>query len=229
LQEIIGLVSLLLPVFDSLRHLWIILCLQVSMFTKNYDHLPRDRYFGLYNEATRANPNYFLMVMWNRLQRFKNICIRVVLIDAMHRIPKVRYLNIENYLLKQMLPQQTTVCFCSTVYSYTSFLLCSETKLEKAAILHYTYTEFSDLTSMRDRFGCKPAKQMWSDVLSWNLTIWWTIFFFPLMYLHSVYVALFLWTTLSTSQLFFWLTRWNGTFISLMWYDANNEKGDNND
>lgn len=81
LQEIIGLVSLLLPVFDSLRHLWIILCLQVSMFTKNYDHLPRDRYFGLYNEATRANPNYFLMVMWNRLQRFKNICIRVVLID----------------------------------------------------------------------------------------------------------------------------------------------------
>ncbi|PKA61202.1 hypothetical protein AXF42_Ash006098 [Apostasia shenzhenica] len=32
----------------------------VSMFKKNYDHLPKDTYFGMYKEATRGNPNYFL-------------------------------------------------------------------------------------------------------------------------------------------------------------------------
>jgi hypothetical protein len=30
------------------------------MFKKNYDHLPKDVYFGNYREATRGNPNYFL-------------------------------------------------------------------------------------------------------------------------------------------------------------------------
>lgn len=30
------------------------------MFKKNYDHLPKDTYFGLYKESTRGNPNYFL-------------------------------------------------------------------------------------------------------------------------------------------------------------------------
>lgn len=30
------------------------------MFKKNYDHLTKDTYFGLYKEATRGNPNYFL-------------------------------------------------------------------------------------------------------------------------------------------------------------------------
>lgn len=30
------------------------------MFKKNYDHLPKDTYFGMYKEATRTNPNYFL-------------------------------------------------------------------------------------------------------------------------------------------------------------------------
>lgn len=33
---------------------------QVSMFKKNYDHLPKETYFGMYKEATRGNPNYFL-------------------------------------------------------------------------------------------------------------------------------------------------------------------------
>lgn len=34
----------------------------------------------------------------------------------------------------------------------------SEIKLEEAAVLHYTYAKFSDLTSRRDRCGCKPTK-----------------------------------------------------------------------
>lgn len=33
-----------------------------------------------------------------------------------------------------------------------------EIKLEEAAVLHYTYAKFSDLTSRRDRCGCKPTK-----------------------------------------------------------------------
>ncbi|CAO2822273.1 unnamed protein product [Amaranthus hypochondriacus] len=33
-----------------------------------------------------------------------------------------------------------------------------EIKMEEAAVLHYTYTKFSDLTSRRDRCGCKPTK-----------------------------------------------------------------------
>ncbi|PWZ13993.1 Glycosyltransferase-like KOBITO 1 [Zea mays] len=35
----------------------------------------------------------------------------------------------------------------------------NEIKLEEATILHYAYTKFSDLTSRRDRCGCKPTKE----------------------------------------------------------------------
>ena len=35
----------------------------------------------------------------------------------------------------------------------------SEVKLEEAAVLHYTYSKFSDLTSRRDRCGCKPTTE----------------------------------------------------------------------
>ncbi|RWW28354.1 hypothetical protein GW17_00007192 [Ensete ventricosum] len=38
-------------------------------------------------------------------------------------------------------------------------LFYSEIKFEEAAVLHYTYTKFSDLTSRRDRCGCKPTKE----------------------------------------------------------------------
>lgn len=37
-------------------------------------------------------------------------------------------------------------------------IIFSEIKLEEAAVLHYTYAKFSDLTSRRDRCGCKPTK-----------------------------------------------------------------------
>lgn len=35
----------------------------------------------------------------------------------------------------------------------------NEIKLDEAAVLHYTYPKFSDLTSRRDRCGCKPTKE----------------------------------------------------------------------
>nr|GEZ94308.1 glycosyltransferase-like KOBITO 1 [Tanacetum cinerariifolium] len=34
-----------------------------------------------------------------------------------------------------------------------------EVKFDEAAVLHYTYTKFSDLTSRRDRCGCKRTKE----------------------------------------------------------------------
>ncbi|GKA34816.1 glycosyltransferase-like protein, partial [Tanacetum coccineum] len=34
-----------------------------------------------------------------------------------------------------------------------------EVKFDEAAVLHYTYTKFSDLTSRCDRCGCKPTKE----------------------------------------------------------------------
>ncbi|CAI7790471.1 unnamed protein product, partial [Closterium sp. NIES-54] len=34
-----------------------------------------------------------------------------------------------------------------------------EVKLMEAAVLHFTYTHFSDLTSRRDRCGCKPNSE----------------------------------------------------------------------
>ncbi|CAH9062619.1 unnamed protein product [Cuscuta europaea] len=40
-------------------------------------------------------------------------------------------------------------------YMYTP----SEVKSEEGAVLHYTYPKFSDLTSRRDRCGCKPTKE----------------------------------------------------------------------
>ncbi|MCH90843.1 SDL-1 protein [Trifolium medium] len=33
---------------------------RVTMFKKNYDHLPKDTYFGMYKDSVRGNPNYFL-------------------------------------------------------------------------------------------------------------------------------------------------------------------------
>ncbi|KAJ0099365.1 hypothetical protein Patl1_20424 [Pistacia atlantica] len=47
--------------------------------------------------------------------------------------------------------------FHKTLYDYVVF--DSEIKLDEAAVLHYTYPKFSDLTSRRDRCGCKPTKE----------------------------------------------------------------------
>ncbi|XP_065013677.1 glycosyltransferase-like At2g41451 [Musa acuminata AAA Group] len=98
---------------------------EVSMFKKNYDHLPKDTYFGLYKEATRGNPNYFLTYgngkSAARIQDFLRP-------NGAHRW--------HNYMKTP-----------------------NEIKLDEAAILHYTYAKFSDLTSRRDRCGCKPTKE----------------------------------------------------------------------
>uniref|UniRef100_A0A0D9UYP4 Glycosyltransferase family 92 protein n=1 Tax=Leersia perrieri TaxID=77586 RepID=A0A0D9UYP4_9ORYZ len=98
---------------------------EVSMFKKNYDHLPKDTYFGLYKEATRGNPNYFLTYGNGKSAARVQEHLRP---NGAHRW--------HNYMKTP-----------------------NEIKLEEAAILHYTYTKFSDLTSRRDRCGCKPTKE----------------------------------------------------------------------
>ncbi|XP_050383222.1 glycosyltransferase-like At2g41451 [Argentina anserina] len=98
---------------------------EVSMFKKNYDHLPKDVYFGNYKEATRGNPNYFLT--------YGNGKSAARIQDHLRPNGAHRWHN----------------------YMKTP----NEIKLEEAAILHYTYPKFSDLTSRRDRCGCKPTKE----------------------------------------------------------------------
>ncbi|PON64546.1 Glycosyltransferase-like [Trema orientale] len=97
---------------------------EVSMFKKNYDHLPKDVYFGNYKEATRGNPNYFLT--------YGNGKSAARIQDHLRPNGAHRWHN----------------------YMKTP----KEIKLEEAAVLHYTYPKFSDLTSRRDRCGCKPTK-----------------------------------------------------------------------
>ncbi|KAJ8491836.1 hypothetical protein OPV22_013557 [Ensete ventricosum] len=98
---------------------------EVSMFKKNYDHLPREVYFGMYKEATRGNPNYFLTYGNGKSAARIQDHLRP---NGAHRWHN--YMKIPN-----------------------------EIKLDEAAVLHYTYPKFSDLTSRRDRCGCKPTKE----------------------------------------------------------------------
>ncbi|KAI3510982.1 hypothetical protein L1887_18123 [Cichorium endivia] len=97
---------------------------EVSMFKRNYDHLPKDTYFGMYKESTRGNPNYFLTYGNGKSIARVQDHLRP---NGAHRW--------HNYMKTP-----------------------KEIKLEEAAVLHYTYAKFSDLTSRRDRCGCKPTK-----------------------------------------------------------------------
>ncbi|CAA7060569.1 unnamed protein product [Microthlaspi erraticum] len=97
---------------------------EVSMFKKNFDHLPREVYFGSYKEATRGNPNYFLT--------YGNGKAAARVQDHLRPNGAHRWHNYKKSV--------------------------NEVKLDEAAVLHYTYPKFSDLTSRRDRCGCKPTK-----------------------------------------------------------------------
>ncbi|KAK8594201.1 hypothetical protein V6N13_126010 [Hibiscus sabdariffa] len=98
---------------------------EVSMFKKNYDHLPKDVYFGNYIVATHGNSNYFLTYANGKSAARIQDHLRP---NGAHRW--------HNYMKRPI-----------------------EMKLAEAAVLHYTYTKFSDLTSRRDRCGCKPTKE----------------------------------------------------------------------
>ncbi|CAN4118487.1 unnamed protein product [Withania somnifera] len=98
---------------------------EVSMFKKNFDHLPKEIYFGNYKAAARGNPNYFLT--------YGNGKSAARIQDHLRPNGAHRW---HNYMTNP-----------------------KEIKLEEAAVLHYTYPKFSDLTSRRDRCGCKPTKE----------------------------------------------------------------------
>ncbi|XP_073525382.1 uncharacterized protein [Phyllobates terribilis] len=98
---------------------------EVTLFKKNFDHLPKETYFGHYKEATRGNPNYFLTYGNGKSAARISEHLRP---NGAHRW--FTYMNTP-----------------------------TEIKLDEAAVLHYTYSKFSDLTSRRDRCGCKPTKE----------------------------------------------------------------------
>ncbi|KAK9291022.1 hypothetical protein L1049_009205 [Liquidambar formosana] len=106
---------------------------EVSMFKKNYDHLPKDTYFGNYKEATRGNPNYFLTYGNGKSAARIQDHLRPNGAHRWHNYMKTpKYGDSSSYDIKIM---------------------------SMHAVLHYTYPKFSDLTSRRDRCGCKPTKE----------------------------------------------------------------------
>lgn len=123
------------------------------MFKKNYDHLPKDTYFGMYKDSVRGNPNYFLT--------YGNGKSAARIQDHLRPNGAHRW---HNYMKT---PKYNTLIHKTYLYPLTFFIsimiillnYASEIKLEEAAVLHYTYAKFSDLTSRRDRCGCKPTKE----------------------------------------------------------------------
>lgn len=139
------------------------------MFKKNYDHLPKDTYFGMYKESTRGNPNYFLTYGNGKSAARIQDHLRPNGAHRWHNYMKTpkygsflfNHLHFSSFLA--FLLQKSTFAWIEFSYN-TSFnqvflYVPSEIKLEEAAILHYTYAKFSDLTSRRDRCGCKPTKE----------------------------------------------------------------------
>jgi len=166
-----------------------------------------------------------LMVMGNRLQGFKSICVQMVLIDGIITWnPQSKISRYVEFFFAKTNGQSTNYSFF-LLDGLVIYFFCSEIKLEEAAILHYTYTKFSDLTSRRDRCGCKPTKEDVKRcfILEFDRLV--SYLFFPLLYLHSIYCC-----PMGTGHLVniitvSWLKRWNNTFISFKWYDIKNEMG----
>jgi hypothetical protein len=164
--------------------------------------------------------------MGNRLQGFRSICVQMVLIDG-----------IITWNLQSKISQYAEFFFAKTNGQSTNYrlflldglviyiFLCSEIKLEEAAILHYTYTKFSDLTSRRDRCGCKPTKEDVKRcfILEFDRLV--SYLFFPLLYLCSIYCCPMGTCHLVNIVTVSWLKHWNKTFISFKWYDIKNERG----
>ncbi|KAK8705355.1 hypothetical protein V6N13_048958 [Hibiscus sabdariffa] len=138
------------PLFVS-HHL--LVCFgQVSMFKKNYDHLPKYVYFGNYKVATHGNPNYFIT--------YGNGKSAARIQDHLRPNGAHRW---HNYM-KRPKYGKASLFKCTTFMPKHFFggpkgKKAHEIKLDEAAVLHYTYTKFSDLTSRRDRCGCKPTKE----------------------------------------------------------------------
>ncbi|KAJ8435582.1 hypothetical protein Cgig2_021736 [Carnegiea gigantea] len=107
---------------------------EVSLFKKNYDHLPKDTYDLMYKEATRNNVNYFLT--------YGNGKAIARVVDNLRPNGAHRWYNYAKA------PKYGNL----SVFKITI-------KLGEAAVLHYTYAKFSALTSRRDRCNCKPTKE----------------------------------------------------------------------
>ncbi|GAA0144051.1 glycosyltransferase [Lithospermum erythrorhizon] len=98
---------------------------EVSMFKKNFDHLPNEVYREMHSESLHGNPNYFLT--------YGNGKSAARIQDHLRPNGAHRW---HNYMKSP-----------------------NEIKLKVAAVLYFTYSKFSDLTSRRDRCSCKPTKE----------------------------------------------------------------------
>ncbi|KAH9612966.1 hypothetical protein KSS87_019868 [Heliosperma pusillum] len=135
---------------------------KVSMFKKNYDHLPKDTYFGMYKEATRGNPNYFLTYGNGKSIARIQDHLRPNGAHRWHNYMKTPKFWGSGWASDFEGGRGDFVGmggFFKVLEWWPWRLRMSEIKFEEAAVLHYTYSKFSDLTSRRDRCGCKPTKE----------------------------------------------------------------------
>jgi len=123
------------------------------MFKKNYDHLPKDTYFGMYKDSVRGNPNYFLTYGNGKSVARVQDHLRPNGAHRWHNYMKTPKYNTKS-IYKAFVSMIFLISILMVLLNYDS-----EIKLEEAAVLHYTYAKFSDLTSRRDRCGCKPTKE----------------------------------------------------------------------
>ncbi|KAH9648934.1 glycosyltransferase-like KOBITO 1 [Citrus sinensis] len=107
---------------------------EVSMFKKNYDHLLKDVYFFL-NTSSNNFGNYREAAR-NNLNYFLTYGNGKAAARVQDHLRPNGAHRWHNYMKNPI-----------------------EIKLDDAAVLHYTYTKFFDLTSRRDRCSCKPAKE----------------------------------------------------------------------
>ncbi|KAK9177982.1 hypothetical protein WN943_027172 [Citrus x changshan-huyou] len=115
--------------------------------------------FGNYREAARNNPNYFLTYGNGKAAARVQDHLRPNGAHRWHNYMKNPMYEIDcgsNILGKK---KKEITELRALVTNKNMDYPSGEIKLDDVAVLHYTYTKFFDLTSRRDRCGCKPAKE----------------------------------------------------------------------
>ncbi|KAF2308122.1 hypothetical protein GH714_035501 [Hevea brasiliensis] len=165
---------------------------EVSLFKKNYDHLPKDVYFGNYTNNSFGNPNYFLTygngksaariqdhLRPNGAHRWHNYMktpkhdriyfdyVQIVVL-SLSLEGQGLYMDFDIYLFSESI--MTREAF--KLGKHLNLFMCklgSEIKLDEL-LFCITHTQNFRFDFKTDRCGCKPTKDDVKDVLCWNLT-----------------------------------------------------------
>ena len=160
------------------------------MFKKNYDHLTKDTYFGMYKESTRGNPNYFLTYGNGKSAARIQDHLRPNGAHRWHnymKTPKYNFLLYKANLL--VIRSWFKNDICSSIPIFVILVAWKTTQLFTAydcslwltvrsnwkKPLSYIIHIRSSPTWLPDGIGVVVSLQRmtWSDVLCWNLIDQW--------------------------------------------------------